>query len=56
MQNESKTQQPLNEVWNARDLLPKGRLEAFADGLLAIVLAFRQGSRPCLGHLKVVEL
>ena len=56
MHNESQTQQPLSEVQSTRELLPKGRLEAFADGVLAIVLAFWQRGRRCLGHLKVVVL
>src|SRR5512142_1513011 len=38
MQDESQTQQSLGEMRSARDLLPKGRLEAFADGVLAIVI------------------
>ena len=38
MPNESQTQQSLGEVPSARELLPKGRLEAFADGVLAIVI------------------
>lgn len=38
MQNDSQTQHAPREVRSARDLLPKGRLEAFADGVLAIVI------------------
>ncbi|HYB28916.1 MAG TPA: TMEM175 family protein [Solirubrobacteraceae bacterium] len=38
MRNESQTQRSLSEVWTTRDLLPKGRLEAFSDGVLAIVI------------------
>ena len=38
MQSADQIRQPLGEVRSARDLLPKGRLEAFADGVLAIVI------------------
>jgi len=38
MQNETQTQQSAIEIRSAGDLLPKGRLEAFADGVLAIVI------------------
>ena len=38
VQNESLTPQSRSEVPGGRDLLPKGRLEAFADGVLAIVI------------------
>jgi len=38
MLNDTQTQPPASEVLSERDLLPKGRLEAFADGVLAIVI------------------
>jgi TMEM175 potassium channel family protein len=38
MLNDTQTQPSPSEIRSERDLLPKGRLEAFADGVLAIVI------------------